>query len=126
VRSANRHEGLNRGPDRVAREHHEPPRQAVGPDAADQDERGAADRQRRKDEAELGGAAPDLEDRERERDADHDVSDRRGRLSEPEQAEGPLGERARALAEGDHVGDVVTLGRSELIRDTQGGRRASR
>jgi hypothetical protein len=63
----NRHQGLNHRPDRVAREHHDPPRQAVGPDAADQDERGAADRQRRKDEAELGGAAPDLEDRQSRR-----------------------------------------------------------
>ena len=68
----------------------------------------------RNDEAELGGAASDLEDRERERDADHHVSDRRSRLAEPEQAEGPLGERARTLAEGDHAGDVNAPGRFRL------------
>src|SRR4030095_10691997 len=108
----NPHDRVHPSPDVLAREHHEPARQAVAPDAADRDERGAADRQRRNDEAELGGAGPDLADRGGEREADHHVSDRRGRLSEPEQAEGPLGESARALAEGDHAGDVNAAART--------------
>ena len=60
---------------------------------------GAGERDRRKDEAELGSPAADLNDRERQRHVDHRVADGGSRLSQPQQPELPLLERSQPAHE---------------------------
>ena len=73
-------------------------RQAVGPDAADQDEGHAGDDVRGVDDADLGRRAARLENREGERDGREVVADERDGLAGEEQAELALAQR------GDGVG----------------------
>jgi hypothetical protein len=94
----NRRRSLDRRTDEIAREHDEAARQAVRPDAADENEAGAADGEGGEHQPEGAGTAADLEDRERQRDRDQGVAERRGRLAEPEQPERTFAQRPETRA----------------------------
>ena len=81
------------------REHHDAvARQAVGPDAADEQKQHLWDRPGRQNEAEVGLRAGQVENGEGERDVGERVADERGRPAEEEEAELALTQRARADA----------------------------
>jgi hypothetical protein len=76
------------GADDVRRDHQPRPRQAVGPDPADQEERHQRDQLRPEHDADVGGVAGQVRDEQRQRD-DHDAVAHHARpLREPEVPEG--------------------------------------
>ena len=89
---------LDRRADPVAGEHHEPPRKAVGPDSADDDE-AARERERRKDEAELAASPPVWSTANGSATKITRVADGGSRLSQPQQPELPLLERSSLLTD---------------------------
>ena len=93
-------------------------RQAVGDHAADEhegDEREAVGAQ---DEAEVGRAAGEVDDEERQRDGDDVVAhDARG-LPEPEQAEVPVTQDAQELRQAEHGRSSVTCALLVAGRDS--------
>ena len=95
---------LRAEPDEIGRDHHQVPRQAICPDAPDQEEDDRRQRPRDEDEPERGRRVVDPEDGERERDAEEAVAEERGRAREVEEAERPLAEdveRPRSLQDQD-------------------------
>ena len=77
-------------------------RQAVGDDAADEqeaDERQAVGRQH---EAEVGRAARQVDDEQRERDADDVVAERARRVGEPQQAKVAVAKDSQQVTQGGH------------------------
>jgi hypothetical protein len=84
--------------DDVGDEHDQLPRQAVGPDSADEHKEDERENVRGEHDTEGGrGAVERADDGERERDRDEAVPERRGCLSEPEQAELTLAKRTEEL-----------------------------
>jgi hypothetical protein len=79
--------------DEVGGDHQRAARQAVGPDAADEQEGDERDRAGREHDAEVGRRAGRLQHREGECHADHAVAEQRDRLAEEEQPERALSQR---------------------------------
>ena len=85
---------LRRHAREVRPDHDRVPRQAVGPDAADEDEDDLRDRPRGEHEAEVALRAGHVQHRERERDRRHRVAEERHRPACEEQPELAVAERA--------------------------------
>ncbi len=94
-----RREGLDDRADAVAGEHHRLAGQAVGDHAADEREADAGGCERRQHRAERQLGAVDREHRERERDGDDRIPDRRGDAAEPEQPELALVQRCKSVSQ---------------------------
>ena len=106
---SHRQEELDDAADPVRRQHHELARKAVGPYASDEEQHDAHEGPRAEDEAQLGGAATDVEDGEGERDEDEPIAERRGGAAEPHEPVGPVPERpepAHALRIGMSANDT--------------------
>ena len=84
--------------DQVARQHHEPSRQAIGPDAADQQEDRVGNRARGQHEANLPDRATHRENGEWQRDHRDRVADDRDCLGGQQQAEAAFMQTARNAA----------------------------
>ena len=94
---------------RVQREAHEVgrdddamARQAVGEDAADEQEADQRQAVGGEDEAEVGRAAGQLDDEQRERDRDDAIADDARRVGEPQQAKVAVAQDAQQVSGGDH------------------------
>src|SRR4051794_35522263 len=86
---------LHESADAVAREHHEPPRQPVGYDPADEREKHPGAEEHRQDAPEGDGRVPDSQDGEGQGDRDHRVPCRRGDAPKPEKPERALPQWAK-------------------------------
>ena len=93
-----RDHALGEPADDVREHHHAMARQAVGPDAADEQEQHLRDRPRSENEAEVGLRAGQVENGERECDVRERIADEGGRAAEEEESELALAERACAEA----------------------------
>ena len=82
----------------VAGDHHQLPRQSIGPHAAGQHQGDVRDGERRKHDPQVRRRATDLQHREGDRHEDQRVAGRRGGLADPQQPELRLGQRAQAPA----------------------------
>jgi hypothetical protein len=87
-----RDHALGKPADDVREDHDAVAREAVGPDSTDEQEQHLRNRPRRKDEAEIGFRAGQVEDGEGERDVGERVADERGRPAEEEESELALAE----------------------------------
>jgi hypothetical protein len=79
--------------ERVRRDHQPVPRQPVGPDAARDVEEDHRHEPGEQDEAEVAGRAGQVQDGERQRDADQSVSHHRDRVRRVERAKALAAER---------------------------------
>ncbi len=97
-----REDALGREAREVGRDHHGPARQPVRHDAADQQRGHERQRAGREHDADVGCAAAEVDDRERERDVDHPVAEDGHGVRAEQQAEVPLSQDLEAVREARH------------------------